>query len=65
MPLVAQDNLEFGRSDYPLDRIVFQNSNGPSPAYLMYYDGLFAEYWVRDSRSGSGSECGKEDNLGE
>ena len=56
--LLAQDRWVFGRSDYPLDRIVFQAANGPSPSYHVYYDGLFAEYWVRITAADTRSECG-------
>ncbi|WP_370033295.1 serine hydrolase domain-containing protein [Qipengyuania mesophila] len=57
VPLMAQDKLTFGRSDYPLDRIVFQASDGPSQAFLIYYDGLFAEYWVRQDPTASEWVC--------
>lgn len=63
--LLAQDRLRFGRSDYPLDRIVFQASDGPSPAFLMYYDGLFAEYWVREDEEGNDLRCDATTNLDE
>ena len=56
--LLAQNRWVFGRSDYPLDRIVFQAANGPSPSYQVYYDGMFAEYWVRIAAADSLSECG-------
>lgn len=58
VPLLAQNNQTFGRSDYPLDRIIFQPSEGSSPAYLVYYDGLFAEYWVRDGMGVNELDCG-------
>ena len=65
VPLLAQDKLIFGRSDYPLDRIVFQGADGPSPAFLMYYDGLFAEYWVREVATGIDTGCKAARSLNE
>jgi len=63
--LLMQESLTYGRADYPLDRIVFQASDGPAPAYLIYYDGLFSEYWVRERTDQHGPECDADSGLTE
>ena len=42
-PLLHQGNGVFARSDYPLDRYVFQVARGRTVAHRVYYDGFFAE----------------------
>ncbi|HEY0114708.1 MAG TPA: hypothetical protein VGB54_03200, partial [Allosphingosinicella sp.] len=42
-PLLHQGAGIFARSDYPLDRYVFQIANGRPLAHRVYYDGYFAE----------------------
>ena len=49
--LLYQGAAHFARSDFPLDRIVFQVEGGRSLGYSVYYDGFFAEYWTRASET--------------
>ena len=42
-PLLHQGAGVFARSDYPLDRYVFQMNSGRPLAHRVYYDGYFAE----------------------
>lgn len=48
VPLNYHLGTTFGRSDYPLDRIVFQIEDGQSVGYRAYYDAFFAEFWRKD-----------------
>lgn len=49
-PLLYQGDLTFARDDFPLDRIIFQAQDQRVPAYRVYYDGFFSEYWRRSPK---------------